>query len=70
MVETELGDVPPEFGWVLVLFEPNVEPMLSEGFLEPSEVRTVSEGVLEVDAAQSGFEPLCLSLLIDWMTPS
>ena len=53
----ELGDVSLEFGWVLVLFEPDVEPKLSEGVLEPSEVQTVFEGVLEVDAAQSGSEP-------------
>ena len=66
----ELGDIPPEFGWVLVLFEPNLEPTvsegvlepskgqtMSEGVLEPSKVQTVSEGVLDVEAAQSGSEP-------------
>jgi len=69
-VGMELGDVPPEFGWVLVLFEPNLEPTVSEGVLEPSKgqtvsegvlepskIQTVSEGVLDVEAAQSGPEP-------------
>jgi len=66
----ELGEVPPEFGWDLVLFEHNLEPTVSKGVLEPSKGQTVSEGVLEpskvqtmsevvldVEATQSGSEP-------------
>ena len=69
-VGMKLGDVPPEFGWVLLLFDPNLEPTVSEGVLEPSKgqtvskgvlepsvAQTVSDGVLEVDTTQSGSEP-------------
>jgi len=72
----ELGDVPPEFGWDLVLFEPNVEPTGSKGVLEPSAGQAVSDDVLEVDTAQSepgpelgeartGFAPVFLDRLDD-----
>ena len=53
----ELDDVPPEFGWDLVLFEPDVEPTGPKGVLEPSTGQTVSNGVLEVNTTQSGPEP-------------
>ena len=52
----KLGDVPFEFGWDLVLFEPNVEPTRSKGVLEPSEGQAMADDVLEVDTAQSGPE--------------
>jgi len=50
-VGIELGDVPPEFGWDLVLFEPDMEPTRPKGVLEPNMGQTVSDGVLEVDTA-------------------
>jgi len=53
----KLGDVPSEFGWDLVLFEPDVETTVSKGILEPSVAQTVSDSVLEVETAQSGPEP-------------
>ena len=56
-VGLELGDVPFEFGWDLVLFEPNVEPTGSKGVLEPSASQGMSDDVLEVDTAQSGPAP-------------
>ena len=53
MVGLELGDVPSEFGWPLVLFESNVE-------------HTVPEGVLRIDTAQTGHATVFLDRLDDW----
>ena len=55
-VGMELSDVPPKFGWDLVLTKPDVEPTGPKGVLDPSTGQTMSDGVLEVDTAESGPE--------------
>ena len=56
-VGMKLGEVPSEFGWDLVLFEPYVELTRSKGVLEPHAGQTMFDGVLEVDTTQLGPEP-------------
>ena len=51
-----MGDVPPEFGRELVLFEPIVEQSVSGGVSECSETQTEPKGVLEPCEVQTGSE--------------
>jgi len=57
-VGLELGNVPPEFGWDLVLFEPIMEQTVPRGVSEPSEAQTEPESVLESGEAQIGPAPV------------
>jgi len=64
-VGRELGDVPPVFGWELVLFKPNVEPTMSEGVSKPYVVQPGPEPVSEQSEARTRSRHIFLDRLDD-----
>ena len=55
-VGKELGDVPPTFGWDLVVFEPKMEQIMSEGGSFESSSEGMDEHFLNLDPVVEDYE--------------